>query len=70
MSMYGKSREQMEREEAEQFRRAEEFRRAIHPIVCLPMMRLPAKPVEKDNADYMRGLLEKTCAELRLKPNG
>jgi hypothetical protein len=35
----------------------------------LPLMKRPGTPVEKVHADYMRELLERTCAELRL-PNG
>lgn len=35
----------------------------------LPLMKRPCAPVEKNHADYMRSLLERTCAELRL-PNG
>lgn len=38
------------------------------PIVFLPEMKRPCDPVEKGHAAYMRELLERTCAELRLPP--
>jgi hypothetical protein len=53
------------------------FREAAWPNIVepipkptfLPLMKRPCAPVEKAHADYMRALLERTCAELRL-PNG
>jgi hypothetical protein len=53
--------------------RSEMFRKeqVEPPIVCLPLMRLPGKPIERDVTDHMRDLLARTCAALRLrKPNG
>lgn len=51
----------------DQFERSEAFRKSLEPIVLLPEMRRPCVPVEKGHADYMRDLLLRTCAALRLE---
>ena len=40
----------------------------LHKPVLFPLMTQPAKPVEKEATErYMRELLERTCAMLRLR---
>lgn len=48
-------------------KRSELFRAGLQKPVLFPLMTTPAKLVEKENAEtYMRDLLERTLAALRL----
>lgn len=51
--------------------RSELFRAAIAKPTFLPEMKRPCRSVEKESAEAnAKAILDKTCAELRLKPNG